>query len=565
MKKKVKSFFILLFLTVIFFSTNIIFAEEINEQNTENITLEKEQEEQKKQALDIINECIKNIKDEIKIINEKIENVKKKEEYINYPAIRLNVDTPFFGFSAMVDHRLKITKDVSTVDIATGYSIKDIINENSMKVPSFSIASITVVTRDVKLDESISLEDANTCVLKLMEYVDQVEGVNEYLDTRINKTFEGYINKQRQENIDDMKKRVKKVSDDLIDLDDKITNMYLLNNDNNNLDNLLKEYNNISSLCYNLKESLKNNLLADEDVLNLQKQVLSLESKFIDFTQNVNSSYEKDIQNIDIEKLLNKVKDDFNKRKDTLKEYIDNSTEKVELKTDEKTEENVEQQTPEQEQNQNENINQENTQNEKSEDSKNYEEVTVYQITSTDTLQYMENIIKRIEEFESKYVIKEENVDDENTESVESAETKEVTENTETTENTDTNNKSNTTLSDEEVEELLKEIVKIYEEFILRENRFYIENTNLLIKDTTSKITTLSKSSTKNIFEEMKYVYLELPEKLDNILNTKDANSNIETNSLTNEIHEELLKIVETNKKVSKLYNDLKEEEEKNS
>ena len=63
----------------------------------------------------------------------------------------------------------------------------------------------------------------------------------------------------------------------------------------------------------------------------------------------------------------------------------------------------------------------------------------------------------------------------------------------------------------------------------------------------------------------MKYVYLELPEKLDNILNTKDANSNIETNSLTNEIHEELLKIVETNKKVSKLYNDLKEEEEKNS
>ena len=110
----------------------------------------------KEELLVEINECVDEIKKELKIIDKTLEDLDKTEEYEKYPAVRLNIDTPFFGLNSMVDKKLKIKNDVSTVDVAQGYSIKNIINNMSMKLPDFEVGNIVVSTRDVKFDDTIS-------------------------------------------------------------------------------------------------------------------------------------------------------------------------------------------------------------------------------------------------------------------------------------------------------------------------------------------------------------------------------------------------------------------------
>ena len=183
-----KIIFIFAFLTI--FSFSVCFASENKEENQdENID--------KQELILVINDCVNEIKNNLKEMDKVLQQLNKTEEYEKYPAIRLNIDTPFFGLGAMVDQKLKIKNEVSTVDVAKGYSIKYITNNMSIKLPDFKVGNIVVSTRDVKFDENISIEDAKTSILKLVQYISQTKNTSELLNKRINHVFEGYIPKEK--------------------------------------------------------------------------------------------------------------------------------------------------------------------------------------------------------------------------------------------------------------------------------------------------------------------------------------------------------------------------------
>ena len=69
------------------------------------------------------------------------------------------------------------------------------------------VAGIIVKTKDVKFDEDISLADANLSVRKLMQYSKTVDNVTEFLNNQINKIYKGYIDKSKNENITDIKRK----------------------------------------------------------------------------------------------------------------------------------------------------------------------------------------------------------------------------------------------------------------------------------------------------------------------------------------------------------------------
>lgn len=97
--KKLKVLYItMIFLSlVILFKNDYIFADESNINDTIiDETKDDEKESQRKEIINMINECIKDMKTELREIEAKEEKVKKQKEFENYPAIRLNVDTPFF-------------------------------------------------------------------------------------------------------------------------------------------------------------------------------------------------------------------------------------------------------------------------------------------------------------------------------------------------------------------------------------------------------------------------------------------------------------------------------------
>ena len=181
------------FILLVIVSCNLCFASEIDEIN-------KEENSGTEELLVVINNCVNEIKSELKEIDKTLNSLDKTEEYEKYPAIRLNIDTPFFGLSSMVDKKLKIKNKVSTVDVAQGYSIKDIVNNMSMKLPDFEVGNIVVSTRDVKFDNDISQDDAKACILKLVQYISQIQNTNELLNKRINNIFEGYIPDEKSKN-----------------------------------------------------------------------------------------------------------------------------------------------------------------------------------------------------------------------------------------------------------------------------------------------------------------------------------------------------------------------------
>ena len=109
-KKHLISILILLFVCICSNNFNYIFGEEVSnnsltEENNNEVTLQ----QNRQVALKNIDECKENIREKINIIDEKIKNIKQKDEYKNYPAIRLNVDTPIFGLSSICNQKLKIT------------------------------------------------------------------------------------------------------------------------------------------------------------------------------------------------------------------------------------------------------------------------------------------------------------------------------------------------------------------------------------------------------------------------------------------------------------------------
>lgn len=539
MAKKIYIKFALLFIAINLICFVNLYAAteevEINENNVNNNEITQESEELKLQK-EQLNNMIKQLLDEILVkinyIDQRVEEIRSTEEYETYPAIRLNMDTPLFGLVKVTNNKLNITQDVSAADVASGYSIRTVIKNRSIKLPDVTFAGIVVSTRDVKLNEDIELSDANNAVLKLMQYSQKADSAIEFLDKQINKNFREYIPKEKLEQITELQRRLSKLEENLVTQDMNTIKLDMLVENKEEQDALNNYYNTFKELSSNIKQSkivVDNVLIADEALRDAQRDVIDIEARSLELTDGLEKALLSQKENINLEVMLNRMKERLENRQKSIEEYVLNSVEKREVKKDEEVvnenNNSDEQIVDEQNTNLDENIT--------------IEEIKKYDVTSADIVGILKQDIDNIETLIEKYF------------------PTKVEGNEEQVETAEENNVEKEEITLEEKESVLEQLYDIYKDYITRENKFYTANVNSQLKATTSKTTDISKYTDSNVLEEMKYIYLELPETLEDYLDYCNTSLYIEVEDLSNKLSEQLNKLVDTYLKMEKIYEDL--------
>ena len=539
MAKKIYIKFALLFIAINLICFVNLYAAieevEVNENNVNNSETTQESEELKLQK-EQLNNMIKQLLDEILVkinyIDQRVEEIRSTEEYETYPAIRLNMDTPLFGLVKVTNNKLNITQDVSAADVASGYSIRTVIKNRSIKLPDVTFAGIVVSTRDVKLNEDIELSDANNAVLKLMQYSQKADSAIEFLDKQINNNFREYIPKEKLEQITELQRRLTKLEENLVTQDMNTIKLDMLVENKEEQDALNNYYNTFKELSSNIKQSkivVDNVLIADEALRNAQRDVIDIEARSLELTDGLEKALLSQKENINLEVMLNRMKERLENRQKSIEEYVLNSVEKREVKKDEEVvnenNNSDEQIVDEQNTNLDENIT--------------IEEIKKYDVTSADIVGILKQDIDNIETLIEKYF------------------PTKVEGNEEQVETAEENNVEKEEITLEEKESVLEQLYDIYKDYITRENKFYTANVNSQLKATTSKTTDISKYTDSNVLEEMKYIYLELPENLEDYLDYCNTSLYIEVEDLSNKLSEQLNKLVDTYLKMEKIYEDL--------
>lgn len=539
MAKKIYIKFALLFIAINLICFVNLYAAteevEVNENNVNNSETTQESEELKLQK-EQLNNMIKQLLDEILVkinyIDQRVEEIRSTEEYETYPAIRLNMDTPLFGLVKVTNNKLNITQDVSAADVASGYSIRTVIKNRSIKLPDVTFAGIVVSTRDVKLNEDIELSDANNAVLKLMQYSQKADSAIEFLDKQINKNFREYIPKEKLEQITELQRRLSKLEENLVTQDMNTIKLDMLVENKEEQDALNNYYNTFKELSSNIKQSkivVDNVLIADEALRDAQRDVIEIEARSLELTDGLEKALLSQKENINLEVMLNRMKERLENRQKSIEEYVLNSVEKREIKKDEEVvnenNNSDEQIVDEQNTNLDENIT--------------IEEIKKYDVTSADIVGILKQDIDNIETLIEKYF------------------PTKVEGNEEQVETAEENNVEKEEITLEEKESVLEQLYDIYKDYITRENKFYTANVNSQLKATTSKTTDISKYTDSNVLEEMKYIYLELPETLEDYLDYCNTSLYIEVEDLSNKLSEQLNKLVDTYLKMEKIYEDL--------
>lgn len=539
MAKKIYIKFALLFIAINLICFVNLYAAteevEVNENNVNNSETTQESEELKLQK-EQLNNMIKQLLDEILVkinyIDQRVEEIRSTEEYETYPAIRLNMDTPLFGLVKVTNNKLNITQDVSAADVASGYSIRTVIKNRSIKLPDVTFAGIVVSTRDVKLNEDIELSDANNAVLKLMQYSQKADSAIEFLDKQINKNFREYIPKEKLEQITELQRRLSKLEENLVTQDMNTIKLDMLVENKEEQDALNNYYNTFKELSSNIKQSkivVDNVLIADEALRDAQRDVIDIEARSLELTDGLEKALLSQKENINLEVMLNRMKERLENRQKSIEEYVLNSVEKREIKKDEEVvnenNNSDEQIVDEQNTNLDENIT--------------IEEIKKYDVTSADIVGILKQDIDNIETLIEKYF------------------PTKVEGNEEQVETAEENNVEKEEITLEEKESVLEQLYDIYKDYITRENKFYTANVNSQLKATTSKTTDISKYTDSNVLEEMKYIYLELPESLEDYLDYCNTSLYIEVEDLSNKLSEQLNKLVDTYLKMEKIYEDL--------
>lgn len=483
-----KIVFIFAFLAI--FSFSVCFASENKEENQdENID--------KQELILVINDCVNEIKNNLKEMDKVLEQLDKTEEYEKYPAIRLNIDTPFFGLGAMVDQKLKIKNEVSTVDVAKGYSIKDITNNMSIKLPDFKVGNIVVSTRDVKFDDNISIEDAKTSILKLVQYISQTKNTNELLNKRINHVFEGYIPKEKSDKMNSLNNKLVEISNNIISKDEDILTITLISNDETSKE-IVSKYYDINNRIYNLEKTLDDVLLSKEELESIEKESINLELESLEYLKKVNKEKDKITNELNIEVLLNNTMEALKNKKISLDEYVSKSFTYLEDSL--------------------------NDQDEINSDEK--EKIQQYEITSKYIIDYEQTLLNNLDD-KIKYYIPT---------------------------NTDENINEVKTISDDEKKSLLRDVIKLYNDFVSKENKFYLDNLNYILRDTTYKLSKLPEYTDAKTVKDVKYIYVSLPEEIDDLLDEYNSKSTLQTEALTNSLKDRLLRIVDSNIQVNMEY-----------
>ena len=243
--KKIKILFIS---TAIFLAFNFV-TMYLYAQEDEQVVQEENELKQKEDIVNLINEYLVEIDDRINNIDLKIENSKNQEEFDYYPAIRLNIDTPFFGITSLVENKLKVKRDISTSDVANGYSIRNIVDNKIIRLPDSILGTIVVSTKEYNISTDMTMPQLKLTLVKCIQYLSQVDSANDFVDDRINKIFKDYIDEQKQNAIKDIRDRNDKMEQSLEDISDKISKLSLLGKD---VTNYKDTYFEVSSQLYNV-------------------------------------------------------------------------------------------------------------------------------------------------------------------------------------------------------------------------------------------------------------------------------------------------------------------------
>ena len=524
------------------------------------------QKAKKDELLKIIKELVQTLANEIKGFDDKINDIRSTDEYLNYPAIRLNIDTPLFGLNSIVENKLKITKDVSANDIANAYSIKSIIKNGSILLPDTKLGLLVISTKEVKFDDNISLNDANSAILKLIQYEKTLKNIDTFIDDQINKFFKGYIPKDKKQNIENISVRLNRLDTLLQEQDIKLLKIEIISISDENsktYEETLKEFENLSGEMKKERKEIQNMLLSYEDITDIQKRLIDAEINMSTYSKKLDDYLDENKSFNELE-MLSLLKDILTSRKDKIEKYIDNSVLVTEIsKQSDEFEDNMK--TSKQENDDtsiensvdstDKNLTQDVVENKSDNELEgtqfevSTEEKKVYDITYSNILDELESCILKVDEKIKEYESKSSDTDN----------TKQLQDGDETITKDDDkieDSKAENEIADRK-EKLLGEMILVYKEFLAKENKFYTDNMNLLLQNTTNVISDLAKYTTSELTSDMKYIYLSLPDKLENNLENTNLNLNIELKELSNNLHKEIIELVNLYVKVERLYDEL--------
>ena len=502
--KKIKFLFIVVSISLCFGClTNYFCADEV-----------KTEKEQTEEILKLIDDYIVQIDDELKEIDAKTKKTQEQKEFEYYPAIRLNIDTPFFGMSSVVDQKLRVKKEISTADVATGYSIRDIVSKRIIRLPETYLGVIVTSTKEYNIDDTLTLPQAKITLIKCIQYLSQVNSVNDYVDSQTNYIFKEYISEEKKANINDIKDRVKKVTNQLVNISDKIKKMDLMGIDVSEYKNT---YVNLSTQVNEIKKQVSNTLILDNELAELKKTSLSNESDIITFETTIGTAYEKGLENLNYNTVLTKVSADYQSRIAVMSDYIT----KASTTTN--------------------NADGSQTVNEN------------YKLISSTTLDTLKSSLSDVN--------KEITTLQQNSAS-EQANTSEQIEKAKTQEQLEQERQEKITKN----EEKLDVIYNKYKENINKEYKFYIDNTNLLLKDSNDKLNQIYSyldediQVDNSIFTYTKYIYIDLPTNLAAYIEDNNMNSIIELNTLVYKLKTEISTLSSNNIKITTIYDKILKE-----
>lgn len=309
----------LMFNATILYATNNISENDImlimkDEQQTKKVT---------EAQFSSIEKILEYINKEIKSIDEKVVLARDIDEYKVYPAIRLNIDTPYFGIASIVNSKLKIRDAVSTVDIATGYGIRNIANKKTIKIPTFEVSNIVVITRDVSLNKNMTYADAQTSIFKLLDYLTQVKDVNKFVDKQLKNIVQGYFSKEKIEVIDNIKLEIEEIEENLDFALNELSYIRAIteNDITEDLNNLIKYDTDISAI----EELIKDIHTSEKKLNEVHTKITTMNGDIKLFRFNVNKKYLEVFNNINLEQAIYLVNSSMNLELNYLQKYIDNS------------------------------------------------------------------------------------------------------------------------------------------------------------------------------------------------------------------------------------------------
>lgn len=496
---------------------NVIENDEVDKKQKENL---------KKEVSDIVEELRKKVNS----IDEKINELKQTDEYNTYPTIRLNIDTPIFGIKSIVKQKLRITKEVAATDVAKGYSIRDIVKNRTVKLPEKKVGNIVVSTININIDDDLTINEYNTLILKLTNYIDKVDNVYTFLDEQTNKMFKEYISKEKKEKISELTTRLNKIEKDYTDKDNQLVKLKLINCEE--YKGLVERYIKLNTRKIGLEIKTSNVLVESAKLNEIQKEVISLESDTIDFLSDIDKVYNEKIVELGINNVYLNTYNELKARIKGVDKYIKNSYKEVEIVNVENSEDKKE----------------DKENKEKNDKVVATENIKNYDVFSKNYFDKMNELISKLEEsmktIDIKY-INDEKIENDNKEQ----------------EEIKNENKKYEKLTQEEKDKEFENIINIYSEFLKNQYNFYLDNINGVLSLTNTKLNNLAEYTKTDIVSEVKYVYIELPKSLENTMEVYSTEYNVEVISLISNFAKELEKLNSTYLDILKIYNELNVDE----